>query len=162
GRGARMVPVVGSALVLVSALMTARRFGDEPRSLALVGEETSGARPLLHLVRRLADRDGDGFSSILGGGGCNDRHAQIPPGADDKPGNGVDEDCSGEDAVAQVARPAEKPAHSAAAGRYKFDGNLVVITIDTLRADRVNDRVMPHLNAFARSATWFQNAYAQA
>lgn len=42
------------------------------------------------------DADGDGFS---GADDCNDCSAQINPGAFDFPGNGVDEDCNGGDAV---------------------------------------------------------------
>ncbi len=44
------------------------------------------------------DQDGDGFSRAAGD--CNDCDAAVNPGAFDFPGNGADEDCSSEDAVA--------------------------------------------------------------
>ena len=45
---------------------------------------------------RIADADGDGATKP---GDCNDRNAAIRPGVVDVPENGVDEDCSGADAV---------------------------------------------------------------
>jgi hypothetical protein len=41
-----------------------------------------------------ADRDG-----VVVGADCDDARADVHPGARDKPGNGVDEDCSGDDAA---------------------------------------------------------------
>ena len=43
----------------------------------------------------LLDRDGDGFSDLLDD--CDDRDASIYPGGPEVPGNGIDEDCDGED-----------------------------------------------------------------
>ncbi len=40
--------------------------------------------------------------------------------------------------------------------------NLLVVTVDTLRADRLTDGVMPQLAAFARRSHVFQTAYAHA
>jgi hypothetical protein len=52
-----------------------------------------GSRLLLRVARHLADRDGDGYAAILGGGDCNDHDPRIHPGAVDIPGNGIDENC---------------------------------------------------------------------
>jgi hypothetical protein len=49
-----------------------------------------------------ADDDRDGYAKVAGGGraaDCDDSNPDIHPGAFDLPGNGVDEDCSGADAV---------------------------------------------------------------
>jgi arylsulfatase A-like enzyme len=171
GRGARLRErvrpamrslFVGSAaaVALLSLAVTWLRFGDEPRSLALVGEETMGAKVLLRAARKLADHDGDGYAGRLGGGDCDDRNPRVFPGAEEIRGNGIDEDCDGADAPAAVARHVDEKSQQAA--NYVWNGNLLVITVDTLRADRFNPKVMPRVSAFAKDAVSFTHAYAQA
>ena len=49
----------------------------------------------------IIDLDGDGYeASASGGTDCNDNDASINPGAVDIVGDGIDQDCSGQDAVA--------------------------------------------------------------
>ncbi|HEX2572910.1 MAG TPA: sulfatase-like hydrolase/transferase [Polyangia bacterium] len=163
-----------------TALYTWSSLGHDPRAAVLVGEETSGARPLLTIARHLADRDHDGFAGRLGGGDCDDHNPAVHPGAEDTPGDHIDQDCSGSDEQpiadtgpaptappAAGKNPAAAPAaapgtRSAAAERLGFKGNLLIITIDTLRADRLNPRTMPHLHEWAKDAAVFTQAYAQA
>ena len=125
---------------------------------------------VLGALRKSSDRDRDGFSARFGGGDCDDGRADVNPGADDVPGNGLDEDCSGRDAerVALSATPAAsgKAAQQTALAALPKELNLVLITIDTLRYDlgfTGNPRpVSKNLDQLAKQSVVFENAYALA
>lgn len=59
-------------------------------------DELAGCEAVAVSDERIADADGDGATKP---GDCDDRNAAIRPGVVDVPENGVDEDCSGADAV---------------------------------------------------------------
>jgi arylsulfatase A-like enzyme len=157
----RRLLVAGWSALAIALVITWLGFGGNRRAVALVGEESMGEKVLLKIARRLADRDKDGYAARLGGGDCNDRDPRIHPGAEDLPGNGVDEDCDGADTPVEKARTVANN-QSAAAARFKWNGNLLVITIDTLRADRLDAKTAPHLYKFMRESVSFTHAYAQA
>lgn len=183
--GSRALTVgLGAVLVVLwlYAVAGLPRFGTEPRARALISEETQGAKWLLKRARGLFDRDGDGYASRLGGGDCDDRDAAVHPGAEDEPGNGKDEDCDGADAVPPPppepeTKPETKPetrtdqksdttqasaGPAPAAAGALWDGNWLIITIDTLRADRINPKTAPNLAKLAERGVLFTNVYAQA
>ncbi len=177
-RGAALLLVVLGAMGLGLTVHTVRHFGAEPNARALLAEQSAGASVLLKRARALYDRDGDGYAARLGGGDCDDADSSVYPGADEIPGNGRDEDCDGQDAelppapkaAAEVAAPSKaesaapaapaQPAASALAKTWK--GNWLIITIDTLRADRIKKEVAPNLTELAERGAHFTNVYAQA
>ncbi len=169
-----LLVLAGSLLfVATSLLQTLRGFGEEPRSRALIAEETAGARFFFKRFQALYDRDGDGYAARLGGGDCNDHDPDVHPGAEDEPGNGRDEDCDGQDATPPAIEPpppapALKPAASAVPSpssppsAARFAGNWLIITVDTLRADRIKPEVAPVLAELAGRSAHFTQVYAQA
>ena len=170
-RLARMVGLGAAALALLALGYTVRQFGSEPRSRALVGEETAGAKWLLARARGLLDRDGDGYAGRLGGGDCNDHDTRVHPGAEDEPGNGLDEDCDGSDAEVVAVEPPPPPpaaapppprADRAGTKVAAWDQNWLIITIDTLRADHITPEAAPNLAKLAQAGALFTNVYAQA
>ena len=120
-------------------------------------------------LRALLDGDGDGYAAALGGGDCDDHAPEVHPGAEEVPGNGVDENCFGGDAPLPEPEPepAPAPATEAPAAAAGARWNVLFLIIDTLRADHLPlygyDRpTMPHLSAWGAEAQVFKHAYAQA
>ncbi|HEY6562669.1 MAG TPA: sulfatase-like hydrolase/transferase [Polyangiaceae bacterium] len=170
----RRVPsAVLLGLGVLPLLLTLRSAGSalDDRRVAVTIERSAPLGKLaLGVGRKLSDRDKDGFSSRFGGGDCDDRDARINPGAEDVPGNGRDEDCSGQDDVA-VSLKASQPASDAGekarpAAALPADLSVILITIDTLRFDlghAGNPRpVSPNLDRLAKRSVVFDNAYALA
>lgn len=158
----RLVRTIGSVLVVSGASFFAfARIDAAARSVVLGRAPFASA--LVFGLRSATDRDHDGYSPILAGGDCNDRDPRIHPDARDVPGNGVDENCSGNDAATYEPRH-DDSAHSL---QLPTRPNFVLVQLDALRPDHLDfagygRRTSPNLDAFRKTATWFRRAYTPA
>ena len=169
--GAALLVALGSLFV---TFKEARAMNEDPH----VGMELDRAAPLgkeaLKVLRKITDRDHDGYSPYFGGGDCDDHNPK------------VHEDCDEPAPVATVAAPTpsgsgaeilpleagvEEAAAPAAAKRKTIDKdlNVVLITIDTLRPDvgfmgytTPVGSPTPNLDKLAEKSTVFDRAYSMA
>lgn len=163
------VVVVGAA---VAATLTGLTEPHDRRVLATMGDH---GRDLVRLWRQVLDVDRDGSSPVLGGGDCDDGDPARHPGAADLPGDGVDQDCDGQDAApppppaarpsaAELAAWRASPAVRAVLDRTR-DMNVLLVTVDALRfdvlaPDTADRGEFPHLTKLLDDSVWFTRAIA--
>src|SRR5579863_3202189 len=104
---------IGIAVAAVAGLAAGARLPEGSPAFEAVADHAWGLRALLATARRLTDHDGDGFSARFGGGDCDDTRADVYPGAEDIPGDGIDQDCEGGDAKPVAAAAKAAPSDGA-------------------------------------------------
>ena len=120
---------------------------------------------IAHAIRSAFDRDHDGYSSVLGGGDCDDSDPNVHPGAPEIPDDGIDQNCVGGDATGKPER--EDPAFVPVPPTVPADFNVLLVTIDTTRADHLGmygyaRPTSPNLDKLAADATVFDQGWAHA
>ena len=158
----RVVGAAAGAFVVAVALLLGVSASEPARKAGVARAGLVG--PTLEAGRQLLDFDHDGYAGLLGGGDCDDHDPDIHPEAVDFPGDGVDSDCDGQDAVAGTP-PAAVMAPVPASVPPDLD--LVFITIDTLRADHLGcygyaRPTSPEIDRLAGEGTLFENGWAHA
>ena len=128
-------------------------------------DDAIGGKAARSALRAVFDRDDDGFVSFLGDGDCEPGNPRVYYGASEVLGNGVDEDCDGED-LSIPAMPLCQFRASDPPSEVPATLDIVLITIDALSATRLGisgheRRITPNLDAFARKSVYFEAAFSQ-
>ncbi len=136
--------------------------GRSPALVASLSQHGVWSGKVMKLAYKLTDFDGDGYSSFLAGGDCGAFDEDVHPGAREIPGDGLDNNCMGGDAM-PVDAP-ERPEWYNLPRKWP-DLNLVVITVEAVRADHVSflgyeKDTTPNLSKLAEKSTVFERFYA--
>ncbi len=134
----------------------------------LIADRTVVVRSVLDVARSSFDLDGDGFPSSMcrADCDCDDKNPLVNPAAVDIPENGIDEDCSGEDLKIAFEFNTADAALFEYPETFKPPYNIVLITIDSLRADRLHvyghsRETSPNLDRFAADGVRFAEVRSQ-
>jgi len=116
-------------------------------------------------LRRVFDWDRDGYARFLGGGDCDDGDPAVHPGAPEIPDDGIDQNCVGGDP--SLTRSLDDVGFVPVPAGVPKDFNVLLITIDTLRADHLGAygyarKTSPNLDKLAAEGSLFEHSWAHA
>jgi arylsulfatase A-like enzyme len=172
------VPLAGVLAVAICFVGAFSWSSSSPEMRQATTQHSALVAKIAGALKPLADSDGDGYAAGLGGIDCDDTNADVYPGAQDLPGNGIDEDCSGADAeppsgndhpsrkiVSLAIDAAQSAAKSEAENIPEPPKNLVFILVDTLRPDHLGyagyeRETTPNIDKIAAESVAFMDAYA--
>jgi hypothetical protein len=177
GRPGRRLQLGAAAAAALLLIGLAGGLRDKSSRRAIADHGLHG-RLLVRAAKAIADLDGDGYARVFGGGECDEWNAAINPDAREVVGNGVDEDCDGQD----LDRPWSLPGDAARRERLaRWRGgdevgaftrrasrfNVVMMVVDALRADPfvptpANVATFPQFFALRSRARWFTRTFAPA
>ncbi len=160
--GPRAAAWAGAAAALLALALA---LGGDAAVIKGASAYTGLGGPIARTARRAADWDGDGYARFLGGGDCDDGDRTVHPGAPERPDDGIDQNCVGGDATAR--RSLDEVAFAAVPPTVPKDFDVLLITIDTIRADHLASygyprATMPHLDALAAAGARFEHGWAHA
>lgn len=157
-----MLGALSLLLAMVSALVPWQ-------TAARVAQSGSISRYALLALRGATDFDGDGYAGWWGGGDCKSFDPAVHPGAVEILSDGIDNNCLGGDAT--EANDDAAPEFAELPRGVHPKPNLLLITIETLRADAVGfsglgtgvasrHKTTPQLDAYAKRSVVFENYFA--
>jgi hypothetical protein len=167
--GSRIIAFAVSALLIGSVWFTFAHFDKNQNLKTQVFYRTTQTKQYFKLVQWALDFDRDGYSSVLGGGDCDDHRADVNPGRPEVAADGVDHNCIGGVLTQQdigdwtgehasLHRPADTAAKRL---------NVIYVFVDALRADHLGAygyerKTSPNLDKLAARSSLFQNAFTPA
>ena len=165
GRRLTRTGLVVLGLALAGAAFAAMKLRPESTTAQIIGFDRAWSGRLGYSAWVFAlDFDRDGQINVLGGGDCAPYNPRRHAGATDIPGNRIDEDCDGVDAMPQSIRPRSRSY--VPPGKVPNRPTVVLITVDALGAPRLSalgspEALMPHVDQFAASSMLFSHAFSQ-
>lgn len=151
---------VGFAILATGFSAVHLQSGSNLSIRALLWRRTALAVRPYKVAAALSDGDGDGYGNVLGCGDCDDRNDGVNPLAAEVGENGIDDNCIAGDAGPASTAPDPSPQPPGSAR------NFILISVDTLRADRMScygyaRPTAPNLARWAGMGVFFDRAYSQ-
>ena len=148
-----------------AALVLAALAGAAPAVIKAAVAYSGGGDGITRALKYVFDLDRDGHAALFGGDDCDDLDGGVHPGAPDVPDDGIDQNCVAGDA--RLVRSTEEVGFVPVPATVPPDWNLVLVTIDTLRADHVGAYgyrrpTTPTIDAIAAAGAVFEAGWAHA